>query len=597
MTHTFTANPNHHFEGWKLNNLQLEIKKKNLDAFLVPKVDIYRGETLADCDERLAWLTGFTGTAGLLAVSLSKAVLFVDGRYTLEARTTLPGVFEVCSFTNKEIVNWLTENLPDGGQVGFCGLFHSVSEVKYLKNKLKKVGISLVSTGNLVDDIWKEKPSPPVSEIYYYPEELAGETHQNKRLRISKDIKSSGASALLITNPGSIGWLLNIRGNDIPYTPIVHALAILYSNGYIDLFVDPGKLPRNQNLETDRGIRVIPHKEFETTLGKIEGTILIDPDTTPQRYHEILRNSCRVKLHTDPCLAARAHKNATQIMHCKDVQTRDAVAFVEFLSWFFNHPRQTDLTEIDLSLKLWEFRQKQPGIKSPSFETIVGSGPNGAIVHYRVKENTNRKLKNGDLILIDSGAQYIEGTTDLTRTICIGTPTRKQQMDFTIVLKSLISVSEAKWEVGSSGKFIDGIARIPLSKVGEDYNHGTGHGVGQFLEVHEGPHRLSKKSITPIHDSIILSLEPGLYREGEYGIRIENLALTRNVSNAKNDNRQYCFETLTYVPIDLAMILPEKLTREEINWLNRYHDETYSRLNSLLSTEAQAWLRKACQPL
>ena len=206
-------------------------------------------------------------------------------------------------------------------------------------------------------------------------------------------------------------------------------------------------------------------------------------------------------------------------------------------------------------------------------------------------------MKNGDLILIDSGAQYIEGTTDLTRTFCIGTPTRKQQMDFTIVLKSLISVSEAKWKVGSSEKFIDGIARIPLSKVGEDYNHGTGHGVGQFLEVHEGPHRLSKKSITPIHDSIILSLEPGLYREGEYGIRIENLALTRNVSNAKNDNRQYCFETLTYVPIDLAMILPEKLTREEINWLNRYHDETYSRLNPLLSTEAQAWLRKACQPL
>ena len=597
MSQSFTANPNLHFEDWKLISLQLEIKKKSLDAFLVPKVDIYRGETLADCDERLAWLTGFTGTAGLLAVSLGKAVLFVDGRYALEARTTLPDVFEVCSFANKEIVKWLTENLPDGGQVGYCGLFHSVSDVKYLKNKLKKVGITLVSTDNLVDDIWKEKPPPPFSEIYYYPEELAGETHQNKRLRISSEIKSSGASALLITNPGSIGWLLNIRGNDIPYTPIVHALAILYSNENIDLFVDLGKLPRNQNLETDRGIRVIPHKDFEKTLGEVEETILIDPDTTPQRYHEILRNSCEVKLHTDPCLAARAHKNTTQIKHCKDVQTRDAVAFVEFLSWFFNHPKQTNLTEIDLSLKLWEFRQKQPGIKSPSFETIVGSGPNGAIVHYRVKENTNRRLKNGDLILIDSGAQYIEGTTDLTRTICIGTPTRKQQMDFTIVLKGLISVSEAKWEIGSSGKFIDNFARIPMMDVGEDYGHGTGHGVGQFLEVHEGPYRLSKKSTKSIHDNIILSLEPGLYREGEYGIRIENLALTSNVSNAKNDKQQYCFETLTFVPIDLAMILPEKLTRDEINWLNRYHDETYSRLYPLLSTGAQAWLMKACQPL
>lgn len=597
MPQTFAAKPNHHFEGWKLNNLQLEIKTRNLDAFLVPKVDIYRGETLADCDERLAWLTGFTGSTGLLAISLDKAVLFVDGRYALEARTTLPGLFEVCSFTNKRIVKWLTKNLPDGGQVGYCGLFHSVSEVKYLKNKLKKVGINLVSTNNLVDDIWKEKPPPPVSEIYYYPEDLAGETDQNKRLRISREIKSSGASALLITNPGSIGWLLNIRGNDIPYTPIVHALAILYSSGDVDLFVDPGKLPRNQNIEIDRGIRVIPHREFETSLGRVEGTIQIDPETTPQRYHDILRNSCKVKLHADPCLAARAHKNTTQIMHCKDVQTRDAVAFVEFLSWFFNHPRQTDLTEIDLSLKLWEFRQKQPGIMSPSFEAIVGSGPNGAIVHYRVKENTNRRLNNGDLILIDSGAQYIEGTTDLTRTICIGTPTRKQQMDFTLVLKSLISVSEAKWEVGSSGKFIDKFARIALKKVDEDYNHGTGHGVGQFLEVHEGPFRLSKKSTKPIHDNIILSLEPGLYREGEYGIRIENLAVTTSVSNTNNDNQQYCFETLTHVPIDLSMILPEKLTHEEINWFNRYHDETYSRLYPLLSTEAQAWIMKACQPL
>ena len=223
MTQTFTANPNHHFEGWKLNNLQLEIKKKNLDAFLVPKVDIYRGETLADCDERLAWLTGFTGTAGLLAVSLSKAVLFVDGRYALEAQTTLPDVFEVCSFTNKEIVNWLTENLPDGAQVGYCGLFHSVSEVKYLKNKLKKVGISLVSTGNLVDDIWKEKPSPPVSEIYYYPEELAGETHTEQTSSHIPGNQVFRCFSPLDYKSRFNRMAIDIRGNDIPYTPIVHA--------------------------------------------------------------------------------------------------------------------------------------------------------------------------------------------------------------------------------------------------------------------------------------------------------------------------------------------------------------------------------------
>ncbi len=596
MHQSFLPNSNFRYEGWKLTNLRHEIIFRNLDSFLVPKVDIYRGEKLVECDERLAWLTGFTGSTGILAVTLDKVALFVDGRYTLEAQETVPDSFEILSLENKEIVNWLAKSVPIG-TVGYCSLFHSVSEVEELKKELSKIGIKLFPTDSLIDEIWEDRPLPPVADIYYYPEELAGETHDAKRFRISQKLKKKGLSALLITNPGSIGWLLNLRGNDIPNTPIFHSLAILYSNGDIDLFIDPLKIPQELNLEDNREIRIYAQRDLENYLSKIQGTIQIDAGTTPQRYFEILDETCKVVLEPDPCLAERAIKNETQINLCRDVQTRDAVAVVEFLTWFYKQTNPTELTEIDLVKRLWEYREKQSNIRDQSFETIVGSGSNGAVIHYRVNNDTNRRLEFGDLLLIDSGAQYLEGTTDLTRTIAVGTPTKKQQMDFTLVLKSLIAISQANWELGSTGCFIDKFARKPLGEVEEDYNHGTGHGVGQFLEVHEGPYGLSKKNNKPLPNNVILSLEPGLYRPGKYGIRIENLVLTKMKEGVSEVSQQSCFETLTFVPIDLSLVLPEHLTNSEKTWINLYHSKTYSKLCGLVSKGAQSWLNEACRAI
>ncbi len=590
------SNPEYRFEGWKLQKLRQAIKARNLNSFLVPKVDIYRGEKLAECDERLAWLTGFTGSAGFLAVTLEKVALFVDGRYKLEAQETVPDFFEIHTFEKEDIAKWLAESVA-GGLVGYCSLFHSVSELKDLKDALSKIEISLIPTDSLIDEIWTDRPPPPIADIYFYPEELAGETHQSKRLRLSQKLKENGVSALLVTNPCSIGWLLNLRGNDIPHTPIFHAHALLYANSDVDLFIDPHKVSQELNLEENRGIKIIPQSTFESFLDRVQGMIQIDPDTIPQRYFDILDKNCEVTFEPDPCLAARAVKNETQIKLCKEVQTRDAVAFVEFLTWFYNQINPTELTEIDLSMKLFEFRQKQSNFKDLSFETIVGSGSNGAIIHYRVKENTNRRLVKDDLILIDSGAQYIEGTTDLTRTLSVGTPNKKQQVDFTLVLRCLIAISQAKWEMGSKGNVVDKIARIPLSEVKEDYDHGTGHGVGQFLAVHEGPYGLSKKNNEPLPNNVILSLEPGLYRAGKYGIRIENLALTKMVNGGSKENQKICFETLTFVPIDLDLILPEQLTKAERAWINRYHSITFSKLNTLVSTQAQDWLKEACRSI
>ena len=590
------ASPEFCYEGWKLSKLRQELKARNLEAFLVPKTDIYRGEKLASCDERLAWLTGFTGSVGFLAVTIEKAALFVDSRYSLEARATVPDVFEIQTLENEGIANWLTASVP-GGVVGYCSLFQSVAEVKFFQEELGKNGLSLLPTDSLIDEIWPDRPLPPIADIFFYPEDLAGETHRSKRMRITRKFKTNGVSAMVVTNPGSIAWLLNLRGNDIPHTPIFHSLALLFANGDVDLFIDPLKVPLALNLEVTRRIRIIPHAAFETSLAELHGKVQIDSETFPQRYFEILKKNCEVAFEPDPCLFARAVKNETQIKLCKEVQTRDAVAFVEFLAWFYSLPNTTDLTEMDMSIKLWEFRSKQVNFRDLSFETIVGSGPNGAITHYRVNDNTNRKLVQGDLLLIDSGAQYIEGTTDLTRTIAIGSPNKKQKRDFTLVLQSLITISKARWKMGSKGKFVDEIARKPLSKVREDYGHGTGHGVGQYLEVHEGPYRLSKKCDLPLPANVILSLEPGLYREGEYGIRIENLALSR-LQGARVEERQECsFENLTFVPIDLALVNSDQLTQGERNWLNRYHANTYLKLHSLVSKQAQFWLKEACKPI
>lgn len=596
MLQSFVSNPTHHFEHWKLEKLRQAIEARNLNAFLIPKVDLYRGEKLADGDDRLAWLTGFTGTSGFGAVSLDNAALFVDGRYSLEARNTVPDAFEIHPLDNKNIVQWLSR-VVSGGKVGYCNLFHSVSEVESLAASFTKEGISFISSDSLIDEIWKDKPHPPVSKVLYYPEEIAGESHTSKRQRIAQKLCDKGINALLITNPGSIAWLLNLRGNDIPNTPVFHAMALLYSSSNVDLFIDQKKVPLCLNLKEERQVRIIPERNFESYLTMMTGTIQIDPDAAPKKFHDLLENGCSIILASDPCLAERTIKNETQIRLCREVQTRDAVAYVEFLTWFYNLSNPTELTEIDLAVKLWEFRQNQPNIRDQSFDTIVGSGPNGAIIHYRVKEKTSRRLHHGDLLLIDSGGQYLEGTTDLTRTLVVGSPTDKQRNDFTLVLKSLIAISQASWELGSTGSFLDHLAREQLLNVGEDYNHGTGHGVGQYLEVHEGPYSISKKNNSPIPNNILLSLEPGIYREGEYGIRIENLALTNAKPGSGLDNPMSCFETLTYVPIDLSLIAPDNLTGSERGWLNDYHTQTYATLSPRVSTQAQAWLKDTCRSI
>ena len=594
MFQTFEATTSPEQGPPRLEELRRVMAEDGLDAYLVPRADAHQGEYVAPCDERLAWLTGFTGSAGFAVVLADRAAIFVDGRYRLQVRAQVAPVFTPVNWPETKLVGWLAEALPEGGRVGFDPWLHTVAEVEELA---KARGLELVPTDNLVDRIWSDRPAPPDAPFFDYPEELAGRSAADKLTEVSGTLARAGQAAAVLTLPESIAWLLNIRGNDIPRTPAPHAFAILHADGRLDLFAAPGKARAITLPET---VSVHDEALFEAALVQLTGPVRIDPATCPDLVRRRLDAAGIGWVRgEDPCRLPQARKTEAELAGARAAHLRDGAAMVRFLHWLSEQPTDGSLTEIDVVVALEGFRRATNALRDISFETICGAGPNGAIVHYRVTTETNRPVRDGELLLADSGGQYLDGTTDITRTLAIGTPPDLARDRYTRVLKGMIAMSRLRFPKGVAGAHLDAIARQPLWLAGLDYDHGTGHGVGAYLSVHEGPQGLSRRAQVALEPGMILSNEPGYYLEGKFGIRIENLIVVIPAPplDGADSREMLAFETLTHVPLDRALIDTGLLTAEERAWIDAYHAETLAQIGPLVDGPALDWLVAACAPL
>lgn len=578
----------------RLALLRAKMQRKGLGGFLVPRADAHQGEYVAQRDARLAWLTGFTGSAGFCAVLLDRAGVFVDGRYRTQVKSQVDlAHFTPVDWPEVQLAEWLNGALPKGAKVGFDPWLHTKDDIE----KLKDSNVDLVPVDNLVDQIWHDRPARPAGKISTYPLEFAGESSPDKRVRIAAAVRDIGASAAVLTLPDSICWLLNIRGSDIERNPIVQGFAILHDDGRVALFTDPAKA---SDLPTEPEIKVLDWSAFEPALAALDGPVLVDDKTAPFSVITCLQDqNIAVKFAQDPCILPKSRKNPVELAGARAAHLRDGVAMVQFLAWLDAAAPKGGLTEIEVVQKLEGFRRATNALRDISFETICGSGPNAAIMHYRVNERSNRALQPGEMLLVDSGGQYLDGTTDITRTVAVGPVGDEEKTCFTRVLKGMISISRVRFPTGLAGRDLDPLARYPLWLAGQDFNHGTGHGVGAYLSVHEGPQRISKASHVPLEAGMILSNEPGYYREGAFGIRIENLIVVEPAAQlAGADNREMlAFETLTYVPIDRRLIVTAMLDNGEREWLDTYHAKTLELLAPHVTGDVKNWLITACAPL
>ncbi|MCC7252861.1 aminopeptidase P family protein [Hyphomicrobium sp.] len=587
----------------RIKRLRVLLADEGLAALLLPRGDEHQGEYVAPCSERLRWLTGFSGSAGLVAVTRRHAGLFVDGRYTVQARAECGGgLFEFPGLARTGLPGWLRGKLKSGDTVGFDPWLHTVSEIERLGETLKAAGIALKPTRrNLVDAIWgKERPRPPDGPIVPHLIRYAGRSAESKIAAVQKALKEAGQDAVILTQPDSVCWLFNIRGRDVAHNPVVLAFAIVPAAGKPELFVAAGRITREAQAQLDGAVKISPPAALRTrvqALRKAGRRVRLDADRGAWWFVRALGKSA--VRGADPCVPMKAIKNATEIKGARTAHIRDGAAVVRFLAWLDRAVATgEEIDEIGAVRALEAQRAGSQALREISFDTISGSGPNGAIVHYRVTEASNRRLKAGELFLLDSGAQYLEGTTDITRTIAIGAPSDEMRERFTLVLKGHISVAMARFPKGTRGIDLDPFARRALWEHGLDYDHGTGHGVGSYLSVHEGPQSISRAGMAAIEPGMIISNEPGYYKEGHYGIRIENLVLvTEPVRPDGGDRDVMGFETLTLVPIDRRLIVKALLSPNELRWIDTYH----AQVNAVIGPEVDAptlrWLEAATKPL
>ena len=580
----------------RLAALRDELAREGLDGFLIPRADAHQGEYVAPRDERLSWLTGFTGSAGFCAALTHVAGVFIDGRYRTQVKAQVAEEYTPVPWPEISLSTWLKEQLPNGGKVGFDPWLHPVGQITSAQKELNGSGIELMRCANLVDRVWADQPEPPMNPVKAHPIEFAGESAERKVSRLAHDLKQAGHSAAVITLPDSIMWLLNIRGSDIGYNPVAHGFAVLHSDGQVDLFMTAQKLV---GLEDHLGAQVSVHDPsvFLDAVSGLEGRVQVDPGTVPQIVADTLGE--RMVEGGDPCALPKACKNPAEIAGSAEAHLRDAVAVVETLCWL-DAQAQNSLTETQVVTRLEDNRRKDNALQDISFDTIAGTGPNGAIMHYRVTEETDSRLKDGHLLVLDSGGQYLDGTTDITHTLAIGAVGDEEKACFTRVLRGMIAMSMLRWPSGLAGRDIECVARTPLWLAGQDFNHGVGHGVGAYLSVHEGPQRLSRVSHVPLQSGMILSNEPGYYREGAFGIRIENLVVVEEAPTLPGGDAERAmlgWRTLTYVPIDRRLIVVDMLTLEERDWLNAYHQNVAEKIRPRLGDDAQLWLDAATAPL
>lgn len=583
----------------RLAALRAELARAGLDGFLVPRADRFQGENVAPCDERLAWLTGFTGSAGFAAILSDRAGVFIDGRYRVQVKVqTDTTAFTPVSWPETRLEDWLIEALPHGGVIGFDPWLHTSAEIARLEAALGPRQITLKPVANLIDAIWTDRPTPPMAPARAWPVAYAGRSADEKLALVAGDVAQAGEDAALITQPDSLCWLLNLRGGDVAHTPLLHAMGILQRDGRLDLFVEGEKLA---GVTLPASVTLHAPEALAVRLSEQEGKIRVDPATAPQAAKAILAKSRAVLIEgTDPCLMPKARKHPAEIAATKAAHLRDGAAMARFLRWFDQEAPKGALTEIDCARALEGFRRDTGHLHDISFDTIAGAGANGAIVHYRVTEGSNAPVMPGSLFLIDSGAQYEDGTTDITRTLAVGdTAPEAARVAFTQVLQGMIAIHRTRFPKGVAGAHLDALARAPLWAAGRDYDHGTGHGVGVYLGVHEGPQRISRVSTLPLEPGMILSNEPGYYREGEFGIRIENLIVVAEAPPLPGGDARamLCFETLTWAPIDRRLVVAGMLAQSERDWLNRYHAAVLAKIGPHLDAETQAWLARACAPI
>ena len=580
--------------------LRAELKRRSLDGFLVPRADAHQGEYVPPSDCRLQWLTGFSGSAGMAAVLGDKAAIFVDGRYTIQVREQVDmDVFPARHLISEPVTDWLAENLQAGQKLGYDAMLHTVREVARLQEVCDKAGAKLVALAdNPLDAVWEGRPDAPVGAVSLHSEKLAGKASAAKIEDIQKAVMAKDADACVLTQPDSIAWLFNIRGSDVSHTPLPLSFAVVPGHGKPQLFIDGRKLSNSVRDALHELTQIAEPDEFRTsleTLGKAGARVLLDPSIAGQGIADAITGAGgKVVEAQDPVLLPKAIKNSVEIAGARAAHLRDGAAYVRFLCWFDEIAPSGELDEIGAAEKLEQFRRDTGVLKDISFDTISGAGPNGAICHYRVSKKSNLTIPLGRPFLIDSGAQYEDGTTDITRTLAVGPQTDEMKKHFTLVLKGHIAISTARFPEGTTGAQLDTLARIDLWKAGLDFDHGTGHGVGSYLSVHEGPQRIAKTGTVPLKPGMILSNEPGYYPAGEYGIRLENLELVTEASPIEGGERPMLgFETLTLAPFDLRLVAVDLLSDAERGWLNGYHARVFEELSPLLDDRSQSWLAEA----
>lgn len=588
----------------RLTALRSALSAAGVDGMIVPRADEHQSEYLPASAERVAWLTGFTGSAGTAVVLADAAAVFTDGRYILQIESQVDGdLYQRLNIADKTPSDWIAEHLPSGGRFGIDPWLHTESQLGRLRKAIEKAGgtVTLLES-NPVDSIWSDRPAVPAAPMIPHPLAYAGKSAEEKRAEIAGTLAEAGADALLVTSAESVAWLLNVRGEDVQNTPLCLCFAVLGADAAVELFIDPRKLNDEVRAYLGNAVSVRDRGELGDALDALAAAgknVRIDPDSAPAWAAERLRAAGGVPdSAADPIIAAKAVKNDVELNGVRAAHYRDGLAYARFLRWFAERAQQGGLDEMTLVERLHGFRAEHELFRGPSFDTISGAGPNGAIVHYRVTEESNRDLNPGDIYLVDSGAQYPDGTTDITRTLSTGAAGDEERRCFTLVLKGMIALSEAVFPVGTTGGQLDAFARRPLWQAGLDYDHGTGHGVGAYLGVHEGPQRISKSGGGgTLKPGMILSNEPGCYRAGAFGIRIENLVLVEEREIPGADRQMLGFETLTLAPIDRALIDLALLDADEIAWIDAYHARVRETLSADLDPETAAWLADVTVPL
>ncbi len=582
--------------------LRQELARQGLAGFIVPRADEHQGEYVPAHMARLAWLTGFTGSAGNAVILADRAALIVDGRYTIQSQEqTDTNIVTPTRMEETQLDRWIEQNLPAGGRLGYDPWLHTVDGVAKLDKAAAAAGGSLVAVSqNPVDAIWSDRPAPPAAPVKAHRGDFAGEDAAGKLARIQEALTKAKVDALVVSDPHALAWTFNIRGGDVEHTPLPLGYAIVPREGRPTIFLAPEKITNEAGDAVGAVGEIAAPAALATqlaALGAAGARVRLDATTAASALATLIGDAGGTPdAGTDPIALMKARKNDAELAGARAAHLRDGAAMVRFLSWLAREAPRGGLTEIDAVAALEAERLKTGLLKDVSFTTIAGAGPNAALPHYRVTEASNRRIEPG-ILLVDSGGQYEDGTTDITRTMVVGEPSAEMRDRYTRVLKGHIAISRALFVKGTSGAQLDTLARLPLWRAGFDFDHGTGHGVGSYLSVHEGPQRISKLGTTPLEPGMILSNEPGYYKEGHYGIRIENLIVVEERIIPGGERTIYGFETITWCPYERALIDRALLDDGEIAWVDAYHAQVWSQLSGLVEGEAKAWLQQACLPL